>query len=919
MTIRSNMKRKLLCILAVIVAGIPALAQDTNRILVKLKPGTAILRRANALSTAFLRSSQFFAGSRVTKMRALKTADRSIPEPQGLERTFMLELEDGADLQAAVQSFSGRPDVEYAEPDHIALIAGEPAARAAATIPGDPYFGSQWSLRNTGQSVNGIVGKAGADINAGAAWDLTKGDSNIIMAILDSGIASGNSEFGNRLVAGYDYVNGDADTADDNGHGTSVASIATASGNNSVLMAGVDWKCKIMPIKVIDRAGLAYYSNIVSGITYAVDHGAKVINISATGIALSQVLQEAVDYAYSHKVVIVAAMGNTSDGIPTYPASYSHVIAVGATNGLDLRANPFTNHAAPSGSNYGQQIDFVAPGDNILVLDYINSSQALIGSGTSFATPIVSGAVSLLFSIDPSFTFEQIYSLLQAGARDQVGSTAEDTPGWDIYYGWGRIDLYRSLQAAGILIVPSGGAVARSTPGTQPSARSGYGSLSVTSDKTPYGVAVFRFKQDGVVMSEVGVPSSPPTKSARVFIDFRLDPAGLDINTGLAIVNRNAGKATITYRLRNKEGEIIASGTGSLEGGAHLAKFVDQLKDIATGFDVPAGFQTGIQFGSLDVTSDQPVSIVALRLTSNQDGEPLLTSTPTADLTNAPIVQPLYFAHFVDGGGYTTLLMLMNTSDADESGTILFKNEAGQPLLVTRVGEKTDSVFDYDIKSGGVYIFRSDGSPAGPNPGSVQLTVKTGKAPAGAGVFSFSPGGLLVSESGVPTAAPTTGARIYIDQSAGHSTGVVVVNPGSSQITATLRAFEKDGVTRVGSAIDKTIDPYGHLAAFTYEFVSGLPDDFTGVLSVTSTSPFVALTLRTLVNETDRFLMTTFPVADANQPAPAPVVFPQVADGGGYTTQCILLSGGQASVRTLSFIEENGDRIPIEAPEASAP
>jgi subtilisin family serine protease len=914
------MRKKLLVLLSVLISGIPLWAQETgpSRIILKFKQETALLREARGMSAKSSRGLQAFAGSRISRMRPLKSMDGTTKATGGLERIFVVDLENGADIEAAVRAFSRKAGVEYAEPDHIARATGEIKRQEAfaAAIPEDPLFGWQWSLRNTGQSVNGMPGKQGADINAVAAWNLTKGDPSIIMAILDSGISYSN-EFEDRLIDGYDYVNEKVDASDDNGHGTAVASIAAATGGNSILMAGIDWKCKIMPVKVINQYGTAAYSDIASGIVFATDHGARVINISAAGYATSQILQDAVDYGYAHGAVIVASTGNDNVDTASYPASYPHVIAVGATNSSDQRANPFSV-SPTAGSNFGDAIDFVAPGDYLMSLDYEDTTQGVYFSGTSVSSPLVSGAVSLLLSVDSTLSFEQIYSLLRAGAWDQVGLDSEDVPGWDRYYGWGRIDLYRSLQAAGILTIPAGGAVARSTQGTEPSTRSGYGAVTVPSANTPYGVAVFSFKQNGVVASEVGVPSSPPTRAARIFIDYRLDPGGIDINTGLAVVNRNTSKANVTYRLRNSTGDLISSATGTVEGNTHFAKFIDQLKDVAPDFSLPVNFQTEIQFGSLDITSDQPLSIVALRLTYNQNYEPLLTSTPVADLTNAPAIQPLYFPQFVDGGGYTTTLMLLNTSDADESGTISFWNEDGQPLLVRRVGDKKDSTFNYTINPGGVYVFRSDGSSAGTNPGSVHLTVTAGKTPSGAGVFSYySPAGILVSESGIPSAVPTTSAHIYIDQSGRHDTGVVIANPGDAQITVTLRAYQTDGSTPVGDISLKTVKAKGHQAAFTYELVSGLPEDFTGVLAVTSTSPFVALTLRTLYNERDDFLMTTFPVADLNQPAPAPIVFPQIADGGGYITQCILLSTGQESIATLKLLEENGQLITVEDPNES--
>jgi hypothetical protein len=226
-----------------------------------------------------------------------------------------------------------------------------------------------------------------------------------------------------------------------------VASVAAATGGNGQLMAGVDWNCKIMPVKVIDAQGRALYSDIISGLRYAADNSAKVINLSEAGTTVSQALEDAVSYAKDRGAIVVASMGNDNIDTPYYPAAYSTVIAVGATNSKDQRAVPFSCTDS-GGSNYGSKIDFVAPGDVLIALSNTNPTDITAWCGTSVAAPMVSGTVTLMLAVNPALTFDQVYSALKTGARDQVGLTSEDTQGWDEYYGWGRIDAYRSLVAA---------------------------------------------------------------------------------------------------------------------------------------------------------------------------------------------------------------------------------------------------------------------------------------------------------------------------------------------------------------------------------------------------------------------------------------------------------------------------------------
>ena len=215
------------------------------------------------------------------------------------------------------------------------------------------------------------------------------------------------------------------------------------------------------------------------------------------------------------------------------------------------------------------------------------------------------------------------------------------------------------------------------------------------------------------------------------------------------------------------------------------------------------------------------------------------------------------------------------------------------------------ATFNYSIPAGGLYLLRTDGVPATVNTGSMQVVPDTGAStPAGAGVFSYAPLGTLfssqivVTESGVPAATPTSHALVYVDQSNGHMTGVAIAAPNATPVHVTLRALQSDGVTVAGlGSLDLVGN--GHDARFVQEFIPALPAGFTGVLDISATTPFVALTLRALTNIRDEFLLTTFPVADFNQPSPVPILFPQVADGAGFLTQIILLN----TWPTLQYVE----------------
>ena len=175
----------------------------------------------------------------------------------------------------------------------------------------------------------------------------------MIIAVVDTGVALNHEDLVNKVVSGYDFVHDQIDAADDNGHGTLVASIAAADSNNSVGGTGVSWMSKIMPVKSFDSSGSGSYLTIAAGIRFAADHGARIINLSFGGASDSFILRDACHYAFERDCVLVAATGNDSGDV-LFPASYDeYCIAVGASDARDLIA---------SWSNYGPQVDVVAPG-----------------------------------------------------------------------------------------------------------------------------------------------------------------------------------------------------------------------------------------------------------------------------------------------------------------------------------------------------------------------------------------------------------------------------------------------------------------------------------------------------------------------------------------------------------------------------
>ncbi|MGD1010509.1 MAG: S8 family peptidase [Candidatus Aminicenantales bacterium] len=328
------------------------------------------------------------------------------------------------------------PEVEYAGPDYRTRLF---------TVPNDTYFSAyQYNLSNRGGTLDISPDvqpqmTAGADIKATTAWDVTRGDAGTVIAIVDTGVDMSHAELKNKVVStGYDFVNGDSDATDDNCHGTWVAGIAAAETNNNEGIAGVAWNCKILPVKVMDADGNGYYDQLIEGIMWAADNGAKVINISAGGDADDPSLKAACKYAYDKNVVVVAAAGNNGTSV-CYPAAYDdYVLAVAATDYNDAWA-PF--------SNPGPQVDVAAPG--VWVMGpapqwYVGPGYLpyVFGSGTSASSPQVAGLAALLMSHKPWLTPAQAMNIIRYTADDV---NKAQYPGKDDDIGYGRINMGRAL------------------------------------------------------------------------------------------------------------------------------------------------------------------------------------------------------------------------------------------------------------------------------------------------------------------------------------------------------------------------------------------------------------------------------------------------------------------------------------------
>jgi serine protease len=348
-----------------------------------------------------------------------------------------IKVSAGKTPRQMVEEYSHEPDVKYAELNYYAY---------ALFVPNDPYYSAQWHFNDSY-----------AGINIESAWDITTGEPNVIIAVLDTGIAYENHKgfelapdlSDTLFVAGYNFVKGNEHANDDDGHGTHVTGTLAQSTNNNEGTAGIAFNCSIMPVKVLSRRGVGSYTDIADGIYFAADNGADIINLSLGGASDSITLRNAVAYAYNQGVTIICAAGNEFEegNLPSYPAAYDdYCIAVGATR-YDLSRAYY--------SNTGSYLDLVAPGGDLTVDQnadgYVDGIlQQTFGSnpkdwsywfymGTSMAAPHVSGIAALLVSAGVTEP-DAIREALEVTAIDLGPSD------WDAEYGWGFVDAYAALN-----------------------------------------------------------------------------------------------------------------------------------------------------------------------------------------------------------------------------------------------------------------------------------------------------------------------------------------------------------------------------------------------------------------------------------------------------------------------------------------
>jgi len=354
---------------------------------------------------------RFRRGTELTAMGgAIAQASTSLQASTAGSGLLLVKPQAGESVDDVVARLRANPAVEFAEPNTTVH---------ATLTPNDTLYASSQQARLT-------------QIGVPSAWDTTTGGAGTTVAVLDTGVDATHEDLSGRVLAGYNFVAGNTNAADDHWHGTFVAGIIAGHANNGKGIAGICWSCNILPVKVLDASGSGNMFWAAQGIDWAVSHGAKVINMSFGGNSADAGLQTAVNNAWSAGVVLVAASGNDDHNPVLFPAAFSNVVAVGSVNG---------SNGLSSFSNVGPELDLVAPGEGITSTMCGcggNTSGYAGGSGTSFASPEVAGVAALLIGAGTTNN-ATVVSTMKSTATD-LGAA-----GFDNNYGSGLVNAAAAL------------------------------------------------------------------------------------------------------------------------------------------------------------------------------------------------------------------------------------------------------------------------------------------------------------------------------------------------------------------------------------------------------------------------------------------------------------------------------------------
>lgn len=278
-------------------------------------------------------------------------------------------------------------------------------------VPNDPLYTQQYGHQQ---------------VKDEAAWDIFKGNSKMVVAVLDTGLIMNHEDIVGRIApGGFDYSDNDSDPSDSDGHGSHCGGIVAANTNNAIGVASSAYNARLLPLKVFPNS---FATTVAAGIRGAADKGAKILSLSLGFPSESQVMQDAINYAWGKGCLVIAAAGNAGNTVKNYPAAAQNVIAVAATNSSDTRAGF---------STFGDWVHVAAPGEDIMSFGISSNSSYVKNSGTSMACPFVASVAALVWGRNPALTNAQV--------RDIIFSTCDNVGPFVIK---GRVNAHKAILKA---------------------------------------------------------------------------------------------------------------------------------------------------------------------------------------------------------------------------------------------------------------------------------------------------------------------------------------------------------------------------------------------------------------------------------------------------------------------------------------
>jgi hypothetical protein len=459
------------------------------------------------------------------------------------------------------------------------------------------------------------------------------------------------------------------------------------------------------------------------------------------------------------------------------------------------------------------------------------------------------------------------------------------------------------------------GGVSLAASGTSADASAGYARVEPTGDSpAPVGTAILGYRQGGILVTQAGVQASGLIRSGRIPVSI-----GDSLDTGIAIANPFTQEVTIDFYLTDQNGATLRSGTTVIPPFSQIARFLTQAP-FASGSPVQ---------GTFTFTASGPVAAIALRGLLNERDEFLITTLPIVDITS-PGKDPVVIPHFADGDGWTTEILLVNRGDTTCEGTLQFYDQGNETTPGRAISMSIDGIagtsFDYSIPGRSAKRMKASSSGLSPmdpgsslKVGSVLVTPNADNyAPTAIVVFSHKSGGVTDTEAGVSSVPPSTAFRMYVESSGlfgapgSMQSGFGLSNPSSEPVSVNLELTTMNGEP-TGLSMSMDLPARGQKSLFLNQIdgFRALPNRFQGQLRIsTHAASGLAVTgLAGSFNERGDFLLTTTPAADeTSPPSTKEVVFPQIVEGGGYTTQLILVNAapGQDPSGRVRFFSSAG-------------